>query len=244
MTLEATVPTRIFDFVERCVGTGDPSSLIEEFRGHIRTFGFHHSACGCWSGVGANRNTRFFFVDWPDEVKEWYARENMFVRDPLVFAARRRMTPFTFGEVFEEEPLLPDMREVYDLVLQYGFVDGFSVPIHGPAGYQGLVSLLSPKKLGLTVRDRVALEIMARAIHDRCRVTIGFGLVKEELPALSAREIECMKWVAAGKTNWEIGRLLGISKSTVHFHIERVKSKLRMSSRTEAVALLVLHGFL
>jgi DNA-binding CsgD family transcriptional regulator len=242
--LEATVPARIFDFVERCAGTGDPAALIEEFRGHIRTFGFHHSACGCWSGIGAHRTTRFFFLDWPDEVKEWYARENMFAKDPLVFAARRRMTPFTFGEVFDEEPLLSEMRAVYDLVREFGYVDGFAVPIHGPAGYQGLVSLLASKKLELTVREKAALEMLSRAIHDRCRSTVGFGMVTDELPKLSAREIECMKWVAAGKTNWEIGQLLGISKSTVHFHIERVKTKLHKRSRTEAVAILVLHGFL
>jgi DNA-binding CsgD family transcriptional regulator len=242
--LEATVPSRIFDFVERCVGTGDPAALINEFRAHALTFGFHHSACGCWFGVGANRTTRFFFVDWPDEVQEWYARENMFARDPLVFAARRRMTPFTFSEVFEGEPLLPEMREVYDLVLRFGYADGFAVPIHGPAGYRGLVSLLAPKKLNLTARDRVALEIMSRAIHDRCRATIGFGMITDDLPKLSAREIECMKWVAAGKTNWEVAKVLGISKSTVHFHVERVKKKLRKTSRTEVVATLLLHGFL
>ena len=242
--LEATVPARVFDFVERCAGAGDPAALIDEFRGHIRAFGFQHSACGCWTGVGANRTTRFFFVDWPAEIQEWYARENLLAKDPLVFAARRRMTPFTFDEVYNEEPLLPEMRAVYDLAHRFGFLDGFAVPIHGPAGYQGLVSLLAPKKLALTPREKAALEMLSRAIHDRCRATVGFGVIADDLPKLSAREIECMKWVAAGKTNWEIGRLLGISKSTVHFHIERVKKKLHKTSRTEAVAILLLHGFL
>ena len=36
--------------------------------------------------------------------------------------------------------------------------------------------------------------------------------------------------------------LLEISTSTAHFHVERVKKRLATSSRTEAVALLVLHG--
>ena len=53
-----------------------------------------------------------------------------------------------------------------------------------------------------------------------------------------------MRWVAAGKTDWEIAKLLGISASTVHFHVERVKKRLVTSTRSQAVALLVLHGIL
>jgi DNA-binding CsgD family transcriptional regulator len=53
-----------------------------------------------------------------------------------------------------------------------------------------------------------------------------------------------MKWVAAGKTDWEIGQVLGISESTVHFHVENAKKKLKKSTRTEAVAILVLHGLM
>lgn len=53
-----------------------------------------------------------------------------------------------------------------------------------------------------------------------------------------------MEWVAAGKTDWEIGQLLSISPATVHFHVERVKRRLATSSRTHAVALLVLNGAL
>jgi LuxR family quorum sensing-dependent transcriptional regulator len=62
------------------------------------------------------------------------------------------------------------------------------------------------------------------------------------LPDLSAREIECMQWVAVGKTDADIAQLLGISPATAHYHVEQAKKKLAMSSRTEAVALLVLHG--
>jgi DNA-binding CsgD family transcriptional regulator len=53
-----------------------------------------------------------------------------------------------------------------------------------------------------------------------------------------------MGWVAAGKTEWEIGQLLGIAVSTVHFHVAKVKARLGTSRRTSAVALLVLHGLL
>ena len=53
---------------------------------------------------------------------------------------------------------------------------------------------------------------------------------------LSSREQEVIKWVAAGKTNVEIGPILGISSFTVKNHVQRIFRKLGASNRTEAVS--------
>ena len=53
-----------------------------------------------------------------------------------------------------------------------------------------------------------------------------------------------MRWVAVGKTDAEIGLLLGLAPVTAHYHIEKVKKLLEVNSRTEAAALLVLDGIL
>ena len=232
------------DFVERCGKASRTEDLVEDFRATISRFGFHHSACGCWLGAGANRTVRFFFADWPEEVAKVYAEQDIFSKDPLVFAARRRMTAYTWATVLDEEPLQPEMRDMFAFIARYDIRDGFCVPIHGPAGYQGLVSLLAPGRLNLTTRQQAVLEMISRAIHDRCRETVGYGLIDTGVPEMSKREIECMKWAAAGKTDWEIAQILGISRSTAHFHVERVKKKLRKNSRTEAVATLILHGLI
>src|ERR1700737_2334161 len=59
---------------------------------------------------------------------------------------------------------------------------------------------------------------------------------------LSARELECLRWVAAGKTDWEISVILSISAATVRFHLDRARAKLGARTRAQAVARLVLHG--
>jgi len=60
--------------------------------------------------------------------------------------------------------------------------------------------------------------------------------------ALTPRELECIRWVADGKTDWEIGQILSISQSTVRFHLDRARSKLDAKTRAQAVARLVLGG--
>ena len=53
---------------------------------------------------------------------------------------------------------------------------------------------------------------------------------------LSPREVECLSWAAAGKTDGEIGRILSISPRTTRFHIENAKKKLGVATRVQAVA--------
>jgi DNA-binding CsgD family transcriptional regulator len=52
---------------------------------------------------------------------------------------------------------------------------------------------------------------------------------------LSAREREVMRWLAAGKTDRDIGAILGISPRTVHKHLQRIYAKLGVETRTAAV---------
>lgn len=54
---------------------------------------------------------------------------------------------------------------------------------------------------------------------------------------LSSRETEIARWVARGKTNWEIGQILGISDKTVKTHMQNILSKLHASSRAQIAAL-------
>ncbi len=55
-------------------------------------------------------------------------------------------------------------------------------------------------------------------------------------PHLSRREIQVISLVASGLTSKEVGSRLGISARTVNWHVSNVLSKLKVSSRTEAVA--------
>jgi DNA-binding CsgD family transcriptional regulator len=53
---------------------------------------------------------------------------------------------------------------------------------------------------------------------------------------LTAREAEVLAWVAEGKTNGEIGAILGARRRTVSKHLERVFAKLGVETRTAAAA--------
>jgi DNA-binding CsgD family transcriptional regulator len=236
--------TGALTFIEACAESSDLTATIADFKNLIRSFGFTNVACGAWAGVGQQRSHRFFFNDWPEAWLKIYEERDIFPVDPFLEESRRTMTPFLWSEIEHTRPLTPRGREVYKIGREFGWREVIGVPIHGPAGYQGIVSIATMKDVQLSPTDRACLEMTSRAIHDKCRKQIGFGLKPEDLPKLTPRELECMQWVAAGKSNWEIGQVLNISEATAHFHIENAKKKLDKSTRTEAVAVLLMHGLI
>lgn len=63
-------------------------------------------------------------------------------------------------------------------------------------------------------------------------------LLKLEHLGLTPREAEVLAWVAQGKSNGDIGVILGISPRTVQKHAERIYEKLGVETRTAAAARL------
>ena len=55
--------------------------------------------------------------------------------------------------------------------------------------------------------------------------------------ALTPRETEVLSWIAKGKTNRDVGQILGLSPRTVNKHLEHVFEKLGVETRAAAAAL-------
>jgi DNA-binding CsgD family transcriptional regulator len=51
---------------------------------------------------------------------------------------------------------------------------------------------------------------------------------------LTQRETEVLSWLAKGKGNWAIGRILDLSPATVRKHLQHIYSKLGVENRTAA----------
>ena len=53
---------------------------------------------------------------------------------------------------------------------------------------------------------------------------------------LTHREAEVLHWIARGKTNREIGQILGTSPRTINKHSEKIYKKMGVENRTTAAA--------
>lgn len=237
----ATVVEQGLNFVERCTAS-DAAAAAADFLATIRRMGFACAACGAWAGIGRHRQNRFFFVDWPQDWLDFYQNNGFVTHDLLPIESRRRVRPFWYRDVISRYKLSGKQKELYDAGVAYGWRDVFGVPIHGPGSLQGLVTMATRQELKLSPADCAVLEAMARTVWERCRTAEGFGMSDARPMQLSPREIECLQWAAAGKSDADIAVLVGIKPATAHFHIERAKRRFGVRTRVEAVAVGVLHG--
>jgi len=66
-------------------------------------------------------------------------------------------------------------------------------------------------------------------------LTDGTGAKPAAKGILTVREVEILKWLYHGKSNVEIGMILGISPLTVKNHVQKILRKLNVMNRTQAV---------
>ncbi|WP_308796442.1 response regulator transcription factor [Agromyces silvae] len=99
----------------------------------------------------------------------------------------------------------------------------------GASGY--LLKDAPPAELVAAVRAAAAGETaLAPAVSSRLRAARAAD------HQLTVRETEVLTLVAAGRSNRDIGRALFLSEATVKSHLVHIFAKLRVGSRTAAVA--------
>jgi len=113
--------------------------------------------------------------------------------------------------------------------------------IHGterlPGGATCFILFGLPQRPG--PRHAYFLELLLPYLHLALQ-RVGGAQARLRAAALarpvSAREAEVLRWVRQGKSNDEIGQILGISGLTVKNHLQRVYRLLGVSNRAHAIA--------
>ncbi len=91
----------------------------------------------------------------------------------------------------------------------------------------------APQPLRLPLKGgTLEVHCLMNRHSDRHRLVLDFHV--DRCSVLTRREREVADWLVQGKTNREIGSVLGISPATVKVHVERVLAKLQVENRTAA----------
>jgi DNA-binding CsgD family transcriptional regulator len=81
-------------------------------------------------------------------------------------------------------------------------------------------------------RDRALLTLLRPHLHQAC---LDAERRRHPVSRLTSRQNDLLRLLAAGHTNTQIARRLGISEGTVRTHLENIYERLGVSSRTAAV---------
>jgi DNA-binding NarL/FixJ family response regulator len=112
--------------------------------------------------------------------------------------------------------------------------------------YQGLRAGAKSYLLKNTPSDEI-LEIIRTVATGEKHIPAQVGkklAERMELPQLSDREREVLQLMSTGKTNKAISAAMGVSESTVKFHVNNILTKLGVSDRTHAVITALKRGII
>lgn len=171
---------------------------------------------------------------WPAGWYERYLDAGHYRVDPCVAQSRGRAAPFVWGDIF-----MPAMeaasRRVMDEAREFGLREGICIPITRPHLPPSVVTMAGWQP-DVSPSGRRKAHAMARQMYrtaTRFSVANGAGDTPRQI---TDREREILRWMANGKSAWEISRILGISEHTVITHQRNLRHKLNAANNAHSVA--------
>ena len=181
--------------------------------------------------------SEFIAVDnTPAGFLEVYDDAAMWVRDPVLQHCKRATVPIiwdqsTYTSVGEGEK--------WEVQAQFGYRTGIALALHLPEGRHFFIGVdrdqpLPRDSIELT---RMVADLQLFAVHAQdvaLRVLVP-PTPQLDLPQLTPRELESLRWTMEGKTAWEVGNILGISERTAVLHVNNATHKLGCVNKHQAV---------
>jgi LuxR family quorum sensing-dependent transcriptional regulator len=223
--------TEALGFIEKLERQSTTDEVLDAMEQVLATYGIERLLIGQLSTQFFEESART--TRWPAEFLQLYRRENYIRVSPIARRSRFSATPYEWRtDDFAADPD-PRAVEVMHRAADFGLRHGFLVPIHGPNGFEGCISMAG-EHLDLPTSAKPAVHMVAVYAYERVNNLLGRERCK---PVLTAREQEVLAWVASGKSAWEIGEILKIAKRTVDEHAQTAFRKLGAVNRTHAVAI-------
>ncbi|HEX8443962.1 MAG TPA: LuxR family transcriptional regulator [Allosphingosinicella sp.] len=227
--------SRLIDrFEAKAASCLDDHALQAVLQDVTRELGFHYFALLHHASLASARPELIRIDTYPSGWDRELAVHNLVGADPVHHASLRTNVGFAWSELPRLVPLGHREREVLERSRRFDIGDGFTVPVNVPGEPCGSFSFAVRTGSGLPVDRLLCAEQIgahafraARRIHDYPSV--------RRCPHLSRREHQCVRLLAAGKTDWEIATILGISVETTHQYVKRARAAYDVVSRTQLV---------
>jgi LuxR family quorum-sensing transcriptional regulator LasR len=208
---------------------------------------FDYILYGSEFSLGKQKNLTRVISNYPKSWRDRYDKEKYILLDPVMDHCRHRLIPIFWNNL----PTLSDrQREFMEEAKGYGLASGISFPIQSREGDVGVLSFSSNAPDAFNYSDSQTTSalmaygsLLATLVHDCMRRIINRpGEIMRS--ALTPRELECLKWIASGKSSWEISLILGISEHGVLYHVRNIMFKFDTQNRHLAVLKAIACGIM
>lgn len=226
--------------LEQLLTDQEPTQLFRRAVGLAQALDLEFVGLTLHLHIAAHSPRVISYNNYPAEWNERYQRERFLSIDPVISKCHQATLPLLWSdELFRETPHL---REA---ACAHGLVHGWTQSVHDLRHNESQLSVCRAQG-AIDIPEMYAKSAQVMWLCHTLHALLGEHHLAQLSPApqLTERELEVLKWSAAGKTASDVATILSLSTSTVNFHIRSVITKTNAANKAGAIAIAALRGLL
>ena len=172
----------------------------------------------------------------PSEFLEVFYNSGRCRLDPVMQHCKRQSVPLIWDQATYTAV---GKGDEWERQAQFGYHTGIAMALHLPEGRHFFLGVdrdqALPRHSGELTRIVADLQLFAVHAQDAAHRVLLPRAADPDAPALTPRELECLRWTMEGKTAWEVGSIVGITERTAGLHINNAAHKLGCANKHQAV---------
>jgi LuxR family quorum-sensing system transcriptional regulator CciR len=226
-------------FVRESNRVADIASLRSLTEDVVTALGFDYFALVHHVDLTRKPHDYVRLIHYPQAWKEMSLKYTYYADDPVHAASQKSGTPFLWADVPRIIALTERQEEILDSARLAGVGEGFTVPVNIPGEYSGSCSFSTRRGRKMPGASLPAAQYVGCFAFEAARRVVEMqrpkGVPDEAQLRLSRRQVDCVILAGRGKSDRDVGQLLGISGQTVHHHIEEAKRRYNVATRQQLI---------
>lgn len=222
-------------FSRQCYRCQNPGELFGIIEAAARELGFSRVALvhGAWFRQPSNTLIRMDnFGEWA----ELFVERRYYLDDPSLLACQRANAAFSWTRLDQLIPIRPRHLAILREAERHGLKNGFTLPV-GVVGEPSGCCSFATNTGGLPSRWHCrAAGVIGTEAFSAARRIHGYPARRRNVPHLSPRKLECLRWLSCGKTDGEIAIILGLKEPTIRTYMALLRQDFGVVSRCQLVA--------
>jgi len=212
----------------------------DEFRDEVvrfgRGLGFEFVSAMAVVDLGVGKSEFTTVNNAPDAYLTGFNDRDAGHRDPVMQHCKRQGLPMIWDQTTYASQ---GQGELWEEMAHFGYQTGIAMALHLPEGRHFMLGVERDRPLPSDRYEltRLVADLQLFAVHalDAAMRVLVPTTPAADVPSLTPRELEALRWTMDGKTAWEVGSILGISERTAVLHLNNAMRKLGCVNKHQAV---------
>lgn len=232
-------------FIQQSRNLIDFNDLKNLLESACKDMGFDHYALIQHVDIERKGGRAIWLENYPSCWAELFVKRKMFKDDPILLASQNSLTGFRWDEIDHYIDVRSSHRSILIAAEREGIGNGFTIPAHIPGESNGSCNFAMRHGRDLPGKILPVAQLIGCYAFEAGRRVLQENQAKDRpRRKLTQRQLDCIVLIGRGKSDWEIGRILGLKEDTVTEYIDNARRAYQVERRIQLLVRAVYDGHL